>query len=163
MRLAEPGRTLQGAGSGFQEQMRQAGAAVRDVPLLGQQLAEPFTRAGGAGTSIESAGRDLVAAVSHLALLLGWVTALVPILVVALVWALLRVRFVRRASAAQQLIDDAADLDLFALRALAHQPMRAIARISSDPAGAWRRRDPATIRALAVLELRDSGLRPPAA
>lgn len=163
MRVAEPGRTLQGAGSGFREQMRQAGAAVRDVPLVGLQLAEPFTRAGGAGTSIESAGRDLVAAVSHLALLLGWVTALVPILVVALVWALLRVRFVRRATAAQQLIDDAADLDLFALRALAHQPMRAIARISADPAGAWRRRDPATIRALAVLELRDSGLRPPAA
>jgi hypothetical protein len=161
-RLAEPGRTLQGAGSGFRDQMGQAGRAVSDVPLVGDRLSEPFQRAGGAGTTIEQAGTDLVDAVNHLATLLGWVTALVPIVLVLLVWGLLRLRFARRATAAQRFIDSSADLDLFALRAMAHQPMHRIARISDDPTGAWRVRDPEVVRALALLELRDSGLRPPA-
>ena len=160
-RLAAPGYTLQGAGSGFRDQMARAGQSVRDVPLVGDSLAEPFQRAGGAGTSIEQAGKDLVSAVDSLALLLGWVTALVPIVLVVFVWAVLRGRFIRRATAAQRFIDEAADLDLFALRAMARQPMSRLARVCDDPAGAWRRRDPETIRALAVLELRDSGLRPP--
>jgi hypothetical protein len=132
------------------------------VPLVGDRLSEPFQRAGSAGTTIEQAGTDLVAAVDHLALLLGWVTALVPIVLVLLVWGLLRLRFVRRATAAQRFIDSSADLDLFALRAMAHQPMHRIARISDDPTGAWRVRDHEVVQALALLELRDSGLRPPA-
>jgi hypothetical protein len=162
LELAAPGETLQDAGSGFRDQMGRAGAAVGDVPLVGEQLSEPFQRAGSAGTTIEQAGTDLVTAVQQLALLLGWVTALVPILIVGLFWAFLRGRFVRRATAAQRFIDSAADLDLFALRAMATQPMAKIARISDDPTGAWRARDPEVVRALALLELRDSGLRPPA-
>lgn len=162
-RLAAPGYTLQGAGSGFRDQMGRAGQSVSDVPLVGDSLAEPFQRAGNAGTSIEQAGKDLVSAVDSLALLLGWVTALVPIVLVVFVWAVLRGRFIRRATAAQRFIDEAADLDLFALRAMARQPMSRLARVCDDPAGAWRRSDPEMIRALAVLELRDSGLRPPPA
>ena len=162
-RLAAPGYTLQGAGSGFRDQMARAGQSVSDVPLVGDSLAEPFQRAGNAGTSIEQAGKDLVSAVDSLALLLGWVTALVPIVLVVFVWAVLRGRFIRRATAAQRFIDEAADLDLFALRAMARQPMSRLARVCDDPAGAWRRSDPEMIRALAVLELRDSGLRPPPA
>jgi hypothetical protein len=160
MALAAPGHQLESAGSGFREQMAGAGDAVRDVPLVGDKVAEPFRRAGGAGTTIERAGTDLVDAVTHLANILGWVTALVPIIVVGLVWVLLRGRFVRRATAAQRFIDAAADLDLFALRAMARQPMRRLAAVSPDPTGAWRRGDQATIRSLALLELRDSGLRP---
>ena len=162
-RLAAPGYTLQGAGSGFRDQMARAGQSVSDVPLVGDSLAEPFQRAGNAGTSIEQAGKDLVSAVDSLALLLGWVTALVPIVLVVFVWAVLRGRFIRRATAAQRFIDEAADLDLFALRAMARQPMSRLARVCDDPDGAWRRSDTEMIRALAVLELRDSGLRPPPA
>jgi len=35
-----------------------------------------------------------------------------------------------------------------------------LARVSDDPAGAWRRRDPDVVRRLAALELADAGLRP---
>ena len=90
-------------------------------------------------------------------------TAVIPIVLVVGVWLLLRLRFVRRATAAQRFIDADADLDLFALRALARQPMHRLARVSDDPAGAWRAQDPDVVRALALLELRDSGLRPPPA
>jgi hypothetical protein len=161
MQLAAPGHQLESAGSGFRDQMARAGDSVRDLPLVGDRVAEPFQRAGGAGTSIEHAGTGLVDAVTSLANILAWVTALVPILVVGLAWVLLRGRFVRRATAAQRFIDSAADLDLFALRAMARQPMRKLAAVSDDPTGAWRRGDRATIRSLALLELRDSGLRPP--
>jgi hypothetical protein len=46
---------------------------------------------------------------------------------------------------------------------MARQPMRALAKVSDDPAGAWRRQDRVVIRELALLELRDQGLRPPPA
>jgi hypothetical protein len=163
MQLAAPGRQLEDAGSGFRKEMTGAGDAVRDLPLVGDQVAAPFRKAGAAGTTIQQAGTDLVDAVTRLANVLGWVTALVPIIIVALVWLFVRGRFVRRATAAQRFIDEAADLDLFALRAMARQPMRKLAAISPDPTGAWRRGEASTIRALALLELRDSGLHPPAA
>lgn len=162
MELAAPGRQLQSAGSGFRDQMTSAGDSVRDLPLVGDRISAPFRQVSGAGTTIEQAGTDLVDAVTRLANILGWVTALVPIIIVGLVWLVLRGRFVRRASAAQRFIDNAADLDLFALRAMAGQPMRKLAAISADPTGAWRRGDEETIRSLALLELRDTGLRPPA-
>ncbi|MEO7267735.1 MAG: hypothetical protein ABIW49_00810 [Knoellia sp.] len=161
MALAEPGRQLQGAGAGFREKLTAAGDGVDNLPLLDDRLAGPFRSAAGAGTDIEKAGTDLVSAVEKFALLIGWTTALVPILIVALVWAFARGRFVRRASAAQRFIDTDDDLDLFALRAMANQPMSALAKVSSDPTGAWRRGERSTIRALALLELKDSGLRPP--
>ena len=81
-----------------------------------------------------------------------------PVLVT---WLPVRVRFARRAGAAQRFLDSGADLDLFALRAMAHQPLHVLARITDDPAGAWRRADEPVVRRLAELELRAVGMRPP--
>ena len=53
-----------------------------------------------------------------------------------------------------------ADLDLFALRALANRPLPRLTEISPDPVEAWRRGDSEVVRALAALELRSIGLRP---
>jgi hypothetical protein len=74
-----------------------------------------------------------------------------------------RVRFVRESSAGQRILDTRADLELFATRALAHQPLHLLARISPDPVGAVRRQEWPVIHALADLELRENGLRMPAA
>jgi hypothetical protein len=71
------------------------------------------------------------------------------------------VRFAREATAAQRFVDSSADLDLFALRAMANQPMHRLARVSDDPVAAWRAGDPEVVRALALLELRDAGLAAP--
>lgn len=161
MELAEPGRRLAGAGSGFRDKMTSAGDRVDDLPLVEDRVAEPFREAAGAGTDIERAGTDLVTAVERLSLALALVTALVPILLALLWWGLTRYRFVRTATAAQRLIDADADLDLFALRAMANQPMTRLAAVSPDPAGSWRRGEVEIVRALALLELSDAGLRPP--
>jgi hypothetical protein len=161
MALATPGRNLAGAGGSFRDTMNNAGNGVDNLPLLDDRVATPFRSAAGVGTEIQKAGTDLVSAVEKMSLLLALTTALVPILIVSAIWLVLRWRFVRRASAAQRFIDAEPDLDLFALRAMANQPMPRLAKVSDDPAGAWRRGELDVIHALALLELRDSGLRPP--
>lgn len=163
MLLAAPGRALESAGGGFADRMKDAARSVDNLPVLNDRVATPFDNVAGAGDSIAGAGADLVSAVGKLALVLGVVTASVPIVIVGAFWLWRRIRFVRRAEAAQRFIDADVDLDLFALRAMASQPMERIAAISPDPSGAWRRGDRDVIRRLAELELRDCGLRPPAA
>ena len=105
----------------------------------------------------------MVNGVDGLAFPLACAVALPPIFLVGCVWLWRRWHFVANVQAAQVFINDAADLDLFALRAMATQPMRELARIHPDPAGAWRAKDTAVIRSLATLALRDEGLRPPPA
>ncbi|QIM20815.1 hypothetical protein G7075_06145 [Phycicoccus sp. HDW14] len=161
LRLAEPGHRLESAGTGFTGRMTDAGNSVDDLPLLDDRIAAPFRSAAGVGEDFASAGRDLVSAVERFATVLALVTAVAPVVIVLGTWLVLRWRFVRRATAAQRFVDAAPDLDLFALRAMANQPMQRLARISDDPAGAWRRGDREVVRALAVLELKESGLRPP--
>jgi len=100
--------------------------------------------------------------VHRLSWALGISLAVIPILCVGVFFLPLRWRFVREATASARFIDAAEDLDLFALRALARQPMYVLAKISDDPAGAWRARDPEVVTALARLELRDAGLAVPA-
>ncbi|WP_051274636.1 hypothetical protein [Cellulomonas sp. URHD0024] len=121
----------------------------------------PFTAAGDAADSIAEAGVQVQHGANQLALVLGLTVAVVPILLVVAVWLSVRLRFVRRARAARRTLDSTADLDLFALRALATQPVEVLAGVSDDPADGWRRRDPGVVRALASLELRSLGLRVP--
>jgi hypothetical protein len=161
LQLAEPGRRLARAGDGFRGTMTRAGDSVRDLPVLNDRISTPFRSAAGLGTDLESTGRDLVTSVERVALLLGVTTALAPIVLLGGVWLARRWRFARRAGAARRFIDADPDLDLFALRAMAGQPMPRLAAVSHDPAGAWRRGEADVIRALAVLELRDVGLRAP--
>ncbi len=160
MELAGPARQTDAAATSMAEQFREAGGRLGDAPLVGDELAAPFDKAADASDRIAGAGRDTVTAVERLALLLGLSVALIPILIVSVVHLPLRWRFIREATAGARFIDAQEDLDLFALRALAHQPMRVLARISDDPAGAWRARDPEVVRRLAALELADVGLRP---
>ncbi len=159
--LRKPADTLASAGGPLRDNMTGAGDQLGRLPGIGDDLRRPFLSAAATGNQIISAGRDLGLAVDRLALILGILIAVIPIVIVVGVWLALRIRFVRRATAAQKFIDADADLDLFALRAMARQPMHKLAAISDDPAGAWRRRERSTVRDLALLELRACGLTPP--
>jgi hypothetical protein len=162
MALAAPGRQTTEAATGLSGGLTDAGDALRDLPIVGDNVATPFDKASDASDAIADAGRQQVAAVEKLAFWLGLAIAAIPILVVAIFYVPLRVRFTRRATAGARFIDAAEDLDLFALRALARQPMHVLARVSDDPAGAWRAKDPEIVRELARIELRSNGLRIPA-
>ena len=159
--LAAPGRRIEDAGSGLADRLRDAGGAVSGLPLIGDQVRSPFDGAGRAADQMAAAGAAQVQVVEHLAFWLGIVVGAIPILVVVAVYVPLRWRFVRRATAGQRFVDAAADLDLFAMRAMVNQPMHRLAKVSADPVRAWREGDPEVVRALALLELRDVGLRPP--
>ena len=161
--LQTPANSLTNAGDSVHGAFTGAGTQAAQIPLVGDGLRGWLDQAAGAGTTLSDAGTSMSDAVAQLALVLGLITALVPVVSVAWVWLWMRLRFVREATSAQRFIDAGEDLDLFALRAMATQPMKALATVSDDPAGAWRRQDTEVIRRLALLELREQGLRPPPA
>lgn len=161
MPLAAPGRQLENAGEALAGNFDDAGQWLSELPFIGEGAASPFDRLSDAGDSLAAAGAEQQQVVSQVALFLSITLAVLAISMMAVVWLPLRVRFIRRASAAQQYVDDAADLDLFALRAMSRQPLDRLTQIDPDPVGAWRRGDQRVINALAGLELRDEGLRMP--
>ena len=94
-------------------------------------------------------------------LLLGWLVFLIPVILLLVIWLPARIRFSSgraRLSASSM----PTQISTFALRAMVVQPMHVIAKISDDPVAAWRRGDKEVIHALAAVELRRSGLVPPA-
>ncbi|HEX6247142.1 MAG TPA: hypothetical protein VFZ64_04675 [Nocardioidaceae bacterium] len=161
MMLARPGQQISDAGGGLADQLRSAGRTVGEVPLVGDDVRAPFDGAGSAADRLAAAGDAQVAAVETLAFWLALAVGAIPVLIALALHLPLRWRFVREATAGRRFVDSTDDLDLFALRAMARQPMHRLARVSDDPAGAWRRGEPDVVRRLAALELRDSGLSVP--
>jgi hypothetical protein len=161
LRLAGPGEQISEAGSGLADQLRSAGQRVGDVPLIGDEVRAPFDGAGSAADRLAAAGDAQVSAVESLAFWLSLAVGAIPVLMALAVYLPLRWRFVREATAGRRFVESTDDLDLFALRAMAHQPLHRLARISDDPAGAWRRGEVDVVRRLAALELKDRGLAVP--
>lgn len=161
MELAGPGRQTEQSAASLSESMRDAGDALGDLPIVGDTARAPFDQASEASDALAAAGRAEVEAVEGLAFWLRLAVTLIPVLVVAAFFLPGRWRFVREATAGRKFVDAEADLELFALRAMANQPMHRLARVSDDPVGAWQRGDPTVIHALAKLEMHMVGLRPP--
>lgn len=159
--LARPGEQVAQAGAGLADRLREAGAAVGGVPLIGDDVRTPFDEAGGAAEQLAQAGNAHVEAVTDLAFWLSIAVGAIPVLIALAVYLPMRWRFIRHATAGRRFVDSSDYVDLFALRAMSRQPLHRLARISDDPVAAWRQRDPAVLRALAELELRDAGLRSP--
>jgi hypothetical protein len=154
--LGAPGRTIEDAGSGFTETLLSAAREVGDVPVVGEALQAPLESAAGAGRVLQRAGATQQEVVHNLALWLGILLALIPILVALAHWLPWRVRWAREASAANRLKIDSDDLQLFALRAIANRPLDQLRRATPDPAAAFARGD---YGPLAALELKELGLR----
>jgi hypothetical protein len=161
MNLAAPGLAIAEAAGDLADSIDAAGDSVGGVPLIGDTLTGPFDGMSDAAAAIASAGQTEADAVAALAMFLSVSLAILAFASFAAVWLPIRVSFVRKATAAQRFVDANEDLDLFALRAMARQPLHVLARIHDDPAGSWRRGDRQVIDALAELELREEGLRMP--
>ena len=161
MNLAAPGLAVADGATDLAGSIDSAGDSISQVPLVGDTLGAPFDGMSSAALSIADAGQATADAVSLLARFLAIALAVLGIASFAMFWVPIRIAFIRRATAARRFVDAGEDLDLFALRAMARQPLHVLARISDDPAGAWRRGDQPIISALAALELRQEGLRPP--
>jgi len=160
MELAGPGQQTAESATSLAGSFTEAGDTLSGLPVVGDSASTPFDKASAASQQLADAGRAEVEAVARLAFWLGLSIAVIPILVVGSRYLPGRVRFVREATAGQQFIDAEADLELFALRAITHEPMHVLARVSDDPVGALRDGDRAVIARLAELQLRAHGLRP---
>jgi len=155
-KLAVPGARLEQAGGGFAGDVAEIQQKIGRLPVVGGQLQEPFGRLSGVGQTLADAGATQQQVVHQLALWLGVLVAAVPIVALLLSWLPRRVSWAREAGAASRLRLAGADLELFALRAVANRPLRQLRRVTPDPAGALRAGD---YEALADLELRALGLR----
>jgi hypothetical protein len=155
-KLAVPGARLEPAGGGFAGDVAEIQQKVGRVPVVGGELQGPFGRLAGVGQTLADAGATQQQVVHQLALWLGVLVAAVPIVALLLAWLPRRVAWAREAGAASRLRLAGADLELFALRAVANRPLRQLHRVTPDPAGSLRAGD---YEALADLELRALGLR----
>jgi hypothetical protein len=155
-KLAVPGARLEQAGGGFAGDVAEIQQKVGRIPVVGGELQGPFGRLAGVGQTLADAGATQQQVVHQLALWLGVLVAAVPIVALLLAWLPRRVAWAREAGAASRLRLAGADLQLFALRAVANRPLRQLHRVTPDPAGALRA---GNYEALADLELRALGLR----
>jgi hypothetical protein len=160
LKLAVPGQKLEGAGTGIADNLADAGGKVGRVPLVGDDLTAPFTKAAEAARSLAEAGREQQSIVGDLALVLSLLLVAVPLGLVLFLWLPARVKWVRRATLAKSARDQPAGRDLLALRALASQPLNRLIKLGPDIAQSWRNGDASAVDALAALELKDLGLRP---
>jgi hypothetical protein len=158
-KLAVPGQKLEGAGNGLADNLGKVGDKIGDVPVAGDSLAAPFADAAKAARSLATAGKDQQEVIGKLSWALTFMLLAVPLGLVLFVWLPLRIRWVRRASAATKLRGAKAGRDLLALRALATQPLGRLAKLDPDIATAWRKGDPDAVESLARLQLRRLGLR----
>src|SRR5688500_16976962 len=128
--LGYPRRKAAEAGDGLSGDLQKLSGSIGKVPAVGDELQAPVDGAAKAAARMAEAGRDQAHAAEQLAYLLAGVTIGLPVLFALLIWLPRRIRFSRRATAARKFINNAADLDLFALRAMANQPMHKLAKIS---------------------------------
>ncbi len=156
--LAERTRSVADAASGSSGAITTGAQQLSGVPLVGSSLGGLLDRLGKltgqtAGTLGAQADRfDLLAPI------IGLVVILAGAAPVALIWALTRGRWIRRASAAVS-TSDRAGLEVLALGAMLRAGPVAVGSLGPDIVGRWHAGDPAALRALADLERRRLGVR----
>jgi hypothetical protein len=155
-KLTGPGAVVESAGDSLANTMTDIGREISQLPVVGSTLQAPFDAAAGAAKDLGSAGQTQQDIVLTIALWLGILLALIPIMFVLYKYIPDRYRWVREASAAHRLRIDADDLHLFALRAVATRPLYELRRVHPDPSAALASGDYAP---LASLELGALGLK----
>jgi len=131
--LAGPGQEAEATARTVDDRMQDAAGQVGDAPLVGGTLAKPFESLAEASASLADSARAYQDTVADVARLTGLVLAGAPILLLLAVWLTLRLGWVVEASAATRLRrTGTAGAELLAVRALASQPLRRLARV--DPA-----------------------------
>lgn len=142
------------------EQMDKASQSAARVPAVGDEMGVPFRMLARLLRDLIGQVESQVAETSNAATTVSVLAFLIPVLVVVAWWLARRVSRSGSATAAQIILDEKTDLDLYALRAMAHVSMDELAAVSNDPVGAWRAGDRKIIRRLAELEFARAGITP---
>ena len=161
MDLTKPTARTEQAATSLATNMGEAADSLGAIPLIGPAAAKPFLKAEASAVQLADAGTRTEQSLQVLAWKFGLSLGLGPSVLFAAFYLPRRIRFIREATTARAFLGTSHDVDLFALRALAHQPLDVLSRISEDPVGAWRSRDADVINALARAEISSRGLTPP--
>lgn len=152
------GAQMQEAGAGFRSTMVELGGTLGSVPLIGAGIRVPFDGASDAGAALENAGQSQQDTILIVAATVGILIAVVPVVLILLVWLMPRLHFVREAAEARRLLNSPGGTELLALRALSTQKLSKVAELAPDVASLWRAADPVIIARLAQLQLRSLGV-----
>jgi hypothetical protein len=159
-RLAVLGTGVEDAGTEIRGGFNTAADAVNGAPIVGDDLADGLRSAGRAsGGELAERGQDGQESVHRLANLLGFVTFLIPAILVLSRTLPGRMSQIRRLAAAERVLGGPLDAErrrLLAMRAAFSLPYAELARYTRDPFGdlAAGRYD-----ALAAAALEEAGLR----
>ena len=145
----------------LQKQLADAANKAGQIPAVGDGLKAPLSDMAGQLANVITQISDQVGLIQRIAGIAGLAVFLVPIAVWLLVWLPARVRFARESGAATRMLANGVGLDLFALRGLAHLPLRTLASVSTDPVKAWSDGDAAVIASLGRRELDRLGVKAP--
>ena len=159
--LAAPGRQVERLAGALSSNLDAAGRAIDRIPLVGGEVTGPLVRAADTAQTIADAGRQQQEWVHQSSYLLPLVLLIIPLGLVLAGWLPRRIRRIRVTAATARMRRSAAGLDALALRALATRPIAAVEAAGPDIAEAWRRGEPGALAALALLELRQVGLKAP--
>lgn len=155
--LSGTGATL----SSLQSKLSEAAAKAGQIPAVGESLRAPLADMAAQVGTVISQISDQVGLIQRIAGLAGLAVFLVPLVAWWLLWLPARVRFARESGAAKRMLAAGVGLDLFALRGLAHLPLRTLSRVASDPVAAWRDGDQEVISAIGRKELDRLGVMAP--
>lgn len=147
--------------SSLQGRLADAASKAGEIPVIGDSLKVPLSDMAGQLSNVTTQISDQVTAIQRVAGIAGLAVFLVPVIVWLALWLPARVRFARESGAATRMLANGVGLDLFALRGLAHLPLRTLASVGTDPVAAWRDGDAQVIATLGRRELDRLGVRAP--
>jgi hypothetical protein len=160
--LAAPGRDAEDAARSTAGSMGDAAGNIDGTPLVGDAVAKPFTALAATSRQLAESAQAYQDSVERLAVLTGILVASLPILLVLGLWLPRRLAWVVEATAASRLVRRAPGAaDLLAVRALARQPLRELARLDPAVVQGWKAGSPTATAVLARLELAELGLDEP--
>ncbi|MDR0960227.1 MAG: hypothetical protein LBM23_07745 [Propionibacteriaceae bacterium] len=134
---------------------------VGGVPMVGDAIRTPFDGLASGIGSITAYSQQLIDMIAVAALVLAGIVLIVPVIFYLSKWLPWRLRFIAQSGHAKALMAADDSPKLFALRAIAHAPLKDLQKISADPIKAWMDDDPAVVTQLAALELGRDGLKMP--
>lgn len=156
--LGQPATDAAHTATQVKDELADAATQVKDLPLIGEQLRNPFDQVSRSLDGLVKAADAQVTSINQAATVAGWVTFVAPVLLALAFWLPWRVTYMRTASLLRDLSMSPAGDELLALRALTTQPLSVLMHVVSDPAAAWRSGDPQVLRRLADVELRAHGV-----
>lgn len=141
------------------DRIDKAAGQLSDLPVVGRGLTGPLRDLAQGLTSLARTGDAQLATIEQLGQWVVLAVIVVPVAFGLLAWLPPRLNFVRKSLQATSLRRHPGGEQVLALRALVTQSPAALTRALDDPVAAWKSGDPAAVRVLAGLQLREHGVR----